>query len=122
MTDFWRIANIVIIIVIIIFVIWLQKRKKNKIQAVESAKFDELKNRKQKLACDLKAYEDDVNQLEAASRQMMEDYFVRQEVYVSELVKEEVNAALDEMAAKVEADMRQSFTEAQTRLKKDLDQ
>lgn len=122
MTDFWRVANIIIIIVIIIFIVWLQKRKKNKPQAVEPAKLDELKNRKQKLACDLKAFEDDVNQLEAASRQMMEDYFVRQEVYVNELVKEEINAALDEMAAKVEADMRQSFSAAQIQLKKDLGQ
>lgn len=121
MTDFWRIANVLIIVAIIILVIWLQKRKKNKPHAVESSKFDELQNRKQKLACDLKAYEDDVTQLETASRQMMKDYFDQQEMYVNKLVKEEINVALDEMTAKVKADISHSFTETKNRLQKDFD-
>lgn len=124
MTDFWRIANVIIVVTIIIFVIWLQKCKKckkSKPQATKSAKLDELKNRKQKLACDLKNYEEDLTELEADSRQMMEDYFAEQKAYVNKLVKEEVNAALDEMETNVKADMRQSFEKAKTRLQKGFD-
>lgn len=121
MTDFWRIANVIIVAALVLFVIWLQKHKKSKPQTSEPAKLDELNNRKQKLACDLKAYEDDLTKLETDSKQMMEDYFAGQEVYVKELVKAEINAALDEMETKVKADMRQSFTEAKTKLQKGFD-
>lgn len=121
MTDFWRIANVIVVAAVIALVIWLQKRKKNRPQVPKPAKLDELNNRKQKLACELKAYEADLNEFEVQSRQIMEDYFARQEIHINELIKKEINVALDEMEAKVKADMRQSFDNAKTTLQKKFD-
>lgn len=121
MTDFWRIANVIIVAALIILAVGLQKRKKSRPQTPEPAKLDELKNHKQKLARDLKAYEEDINELEADSRQMVEDYFAGQEACLKELVKQEINAALDEMETKAKADMRRSFEDAKTKLQNGFD-
>lgn len=119
MSDFWRLANVIIVVVIVVLLIFYKNRKKKGVPAnLKSKQLDAVKNSKQKLSRELKAYANNVNQLEADSRQMLNDYFAQQEIAVKKLVKAEINAAMDEITANLEAEMRQSFDEAKDKLQK----
>ena len=120
MADVWRIANVIIVAAIIIFVVWLQKRKQNLPQINKSTKLNEFKNRKQKLAYKLKAYDEDISCLEAQSWQMLENYFVQQEIDFTKLVKEEVDTALSKIEVDVKAEIQQNFDEVKILIQKDF--
>lgn len=126
MTDFWRIANVVAVAVVVVLAVWFsvnrgKKRLKQTTAGPEPAKLDELLKRKQKLASDLKNYEDDVNRLEHEARQMVDEYFARQQACISDMVKEETRAVLNEMEAEAKAAVQAGFETAKDRLQKNFD-
>lgn len=118
MTDFWRVVNIVIVIIVIVLFIKFKGRKNKTPASQNLLNLKELNNRKQTLSNELQAYENDINQFETASRQMVDEYFAEQEAHVKELVNVEINTALDAMEAGLQAELQQGFNDAKTKLEK----
>lgn len=120
MTDFWRAANVIIAIAIIVVVVLAAARRRRKTRdntkPIPPLKRCQLLERKQRLIRDLEIYEENVNRLENESRQMMDEYFAKQELYVNKLVKTEADLALQAMEAEAEASVKQSFEKAKNRL------